>query len=233
MAAKTKLETADAEALARVREARERLRDAESRHLIAKENAKAAKASWEAAVEHLTEVIDSETRPMPLFDAAPKPVDLPTVEVCGGTESHGLEFGTLCEILEVKPGGVVVRCEHGETSLTENEYTHDEDLDLLLTDARENGVDGPDSWREFVRGWRDSQANAWRDLPIGEAGIAGKVAQTLTDADCGTLGQLVERMAGGLGWNEGLKGIGEEKAAAIADKVADFWRNNPQYVPAA
>jgi hypothetical protein len=69
-------------------------------------------------------------------------------------------------------------------------------------------------------------------LPLSEAGITGKIADTLAGAGCETLGALVERMASGLGWNDGLKGIGEEKAAGLADKLADFWKDHPEFVQA-
>jgi hypothetical protein len=226
-----KLETADADALARIGDAREKLREAESRHLIAKENAKAAKSSWEAAVEHLTTVIDSETRPLPLFDAAPA-VSLPVVEIVSGTDQHGLEIGTSWPVVEIRAGGIVVQIDAGTVPLADGEYLAEPDVQTAIADARTAGVDGPEAWSEFWAGLQAGVAGAWRELPLSEAGITGKIADTLAGAGCETLGALVERMASGLGWNDGLKGIGEEKAAGLADKLADFWKDHPEFVQA-
>jgi hypothetical protein len=68
----------EAEALANIKLARAHVATMEAKHLEAKERAKDAKADWEAAVNHLTEVIDAEIKPMPLFDQKPKAVSQPT-----------------------------------------------------------------------------------------------------------------------------------------------------------
>ena len=62
----------EAEALAEIKQARARVAMMEARHLDAKERAKDAKADWEAAVNHLTETIDTATKPLPLFDPPAK-----------------------------------------------------------------------------------------------------------------------------------------------------------------
>jgi len=58
----------EAEALARIKAARERVAIKETRYLRCKEDAKDAKTAWEAAVEELTECIDAATEELPLFD---------------------------------------------------------------------------------------------------------------------------------------------------------------------
>jgi hypothetical protein len=60
--------TWEAEALARIKAARERVAIKETRYLRCKEDAKDAKTAWEAAVEELTECIDAATEELPLFD---------------------------------------------------------------------------------------------------------------------------------------------------------------------
>ena len=60
--------TWEAEALARIKAARERVASKEARYLRCKEDAKDAKVAWEAAVEELTECIDAATEELPLFD---------------------------------------------------------------------------------------------------------------------------------------------------------------------
>lgn len=63
----------EAEALEQIKLARDHVARMEVCYLAAKEEAKDCKASWEAAVTHLTKVIDEATKPMPLFDrTAPK-----------------------------------------------------------------------------------------------------------------------------------------------------------------
>ena len=225
-------ETADAEALARISEAREKLRDAESRHLVAKENAKAAKAAWEAAVEHLTTVIDSETRPLPLFDKPALAVSLPVVEVTGGTDQHGLEIGTSWPVVEIKPGGIVVKADAGTIDLADGEYTAEPDVLAAIADARTVGIDSPEAWTEFWAGLQAGAADGWRVLPLSEIGAKPKSIKALEAAGIETMGQLVDRMAEGLQWYEGIKGIGEETAAGLADLVAEFWRDHPEFCPA-
>jgi len=70
----------EAEALQKIKEARESVAEREAVYLTAKERAKDAKSAWEAAVDHLTEVIDSIHRPLPLFDwsAAKQETTTPT-----------------------------------------------------------------------------------------------------------------------------------------------------------
>jgi hypothetical protein len=63
--------TWEAEALTKIRHARIHVAEMEAKYLEAKERAKDAKADWEAAVNQLTEVIDTATKPMPLFDQLP------------------------------------------------------------------------------------------------------------------------------------------------------------------
>jgi len=63
--------TWEAEALADIKRARLRVAMMEGRYLEAKERAKDCKADWEAAVNELTAVIDTATKPMPLFDRPP------------------------------------------------------------------------------------------------------------------------------------------------------------------
>jgi len=60
-----------AEALARIKEARERVAQREAVYLRCKEETKDAKTVWEAAVEELTSVIDASTETLPLFDRQP------------------------------------------------------------------------------------------------------------------------------------------------------------------
>lgn len=228
MMAKTK-KTADAEALVRIREARERLRDAESRYMIAKEGAKAAKATWEAAVEYLADTIDSETRPLPLFDQKPAAPVLPTVEVTGGTELHGTEAGTVCPVVEIKPGGVVVNADSEYVDLMEGEYETDNDTVKMIADAREANVTGPDAWAEFVAGWRSAENDAWRAMPLAELALAKKPGKILAEAGIETLGDLHDRMAEGLGWHDDLTGIGDETAGSIADRFAEFWKTHPEF----
>lgn len=67
----------DGEALAEIKAAREMVRKMEAAYFVAKEDAKAAKGSWEDAVANLTATIDRVTRPLPLFD---QPADRPPVE---------------------------------------------------------------------------------------------------------------------------------------------------------
>ena len=58
----------DGEALAEIRDAREAVRRCQSAYLAKKEEAKEAKAAWEASVVELTATIDRVIRPLPLFD---------------------------------------------------------------------------------------------------------------------------------------------------------------------
>jgi len=105
--------TWEAEALAKIKHARTHVAMMESRHLEAKERAKDAKADWEAAVNHLTEVIDEQTKPLPLFDQKP-PSDaidddadiadrwraIPINEICTGIKGMGAKKReALCEAI--------------------------------------------------------------------------------------------------------------------------------------
>ena len=58
----------DGGALAEIRDAREAVRRCQSVYLAKKEEAKEAKAAWEASVVELTATIDRVIRPLPLFD---------------------------------------------------------------------------------------------------------------------------------------------------------------------
>ena len=71
-----------AEALAKIKEARQEVAERENFYLQCKEVAKNAKTAWEAAVTELTDVIDSSTETLPLFDRQPTGF---TVEISGAT----------------------------------------------------------------------------------------------------------------------------------------------------
>lgn len=68
---------------------------------------------------------------------------------------------------------------------------------------------------------------AWRAMPLAEAGIAGAMETKLAEADITTIGQLADFTASGCELTE-IDGIGPAKAEEIADLLTEFWKKHPE-----
>lgn len=215
---------------------------------MAKEDYTSARVAYKDAVVELRKLCRARKEKHPLFDkpkaeAKPvsKPVDvtLPTVTITAGMDSHGIPAETCCDVLEVKPGGLIVGYQGTPTAVAWDEYEAGPDVLTLIADARVAEITGPDAWREFVAG---KQASAeikpgrweeWQALPLDAAKINGKGGKLLSEAGYETLGAVAKLMHDhGQWWNKEVKGIGEETAAEIADRFAGFWAAHPEYCQA-
>lgn len=173
---------------------------------------------------------------------------MPVVTIASGTEQHGIAKGTIAPIYLVKPGGLLVMGSETPTAITDEEYTADDVVAALIAEARQRKITSDaDAWREFVTGKptltpakagttsTNPQLNEnWKGLPLDAAGINGRGGKLLAEAGYETLGAVAKLMQDhGQWWNKEIKGIGEETAAEIADRFAEFWAAHPEYCQAA
>jgi hypothetical protein len=231
-----------------VEEAEARAEEAALRVEIAKESYQTARLAYKDAVGQLRKLCRARKEKHPLFDqAAKKPEDKPAakadlaavaVTVTAGTEQHGIAKGTLAPIWLVKPGGILVMAGETPTAITDDEYTADEPVAALIAEAREKKITSDaDAWREFVASKQTPTASTnpqvcedWKALPLEAAKINGRGGKLLTEAGYETLGAVAKLMRDyGQWWNKEVKGIGEETAAEISDRFADFWAAHPEY----
>lgn len=240
-----------ADTLEKMIEAKERADQMEAEAELAGERAKDAKAAYRTAKKKIDELIEAYRKPLPLFDGPKKKVEkpaekpaapavtLPTVTIAGDEAVHGLPVGSSLPVWLVNPAGVLVTGPDGNpTAITDDEYTADVPTKDLIGQARSDGVlSDADAWREFVA---TKQAPApepnpvandgWKALPLDAAGINGRGGKLLTEAGHDTLGKVAKLMRDhGQWWNKEVRGIGEETAAEIADRFADFWRDHPEH----
>jgi hypothetical protein len=217
---------------------------------LAKDDYTSARVAYKDAVVELRKLCRVRKEKHPLFDTKPEPkiqagkatvnldVTLPTVTITAGTESHGIPIGAILQIVEVKPGGLIVESPaHNPTAVADGEYEAGEEASDRIEEARECKFEGPDAWREFVAGKQayftkkeSTEPQGWQALPLDAARINGRGGKLLTEAGYETLGSVAKLMRDhGQWWNKEVKGIGEETAAEIADRFAGFWAEHPEY----
>jgi len=74
----------------------------------------------------------------------------------------------------------------------------------------------------------DQLADAWRDLPLSEAGIVDGLAKPLIEAGIDTLGKLADWSVDGKDLND-IDGIGTAKADKIGELMTQFWAAHPEF----
>ena len=216
---------------------------------VAKEEYTSCRVAYKDAVAELRKLCRARKEQHPLFaKPAEKPAaevtitketvaamagQLPTVTICKGTETHGIAEGAVCEIAEVKPGGLIVSGPGiNPTAIADDEYSVVESVAKLIDDARKSGISGPEAWREFLATDKPAPPanDGWKALPLDAAKINGRGGKLLIEAGYETLGAVAKLMHDhGQWWPKEVKGIGEETAAEIADRFAAFWSAHPEY----
>ena len=215
---------------------------------LAKEDYTSARVAYKDAVVELRKLCRARKESHPLFQQPAKsetsltidakvvkkspPVTLPMVTIAGQTEIHGLTVGASLPVYLVKPGGIIVTSPDGNaTAITDEEYTADEPTAALIAEARDAGLLSDDGkWARFVAGKQAPPKQDWQALPLDAAKINGRGGKLLTEAGYETLGAVAKLMKDhGQWWNKEVKGIGEETAAEIADRFAEFWAAHPEY----
>lgn len=91
---------------------------------------------------------------------------------------------------------------------------------------------GPERQRPlpFSDGEEAQENEEWKEFGLGSLDISESIAAKLVDEGIETLGQLQEYLADKP--LTSIKGIGAEKAAAVADAFADFWTTHPEFCEA-
>jgi len=96
------------------------------------------------------------------------------------------------------------------------------DQDRPLLAAAENGGEGGN-------GQADDK-EAWRDAPLADAMIKGKLAKSLTDAGLDTLGKLSDHMEKhGDWWAKEVPGVGDTGKEKIANLFTKYWERHPEF----
>jgi hypothetical protein len=210
----------------------------------ARDEMKAAKGAYAAAVGRLRKLCRARKENMPLFDKheGEQPEDYQPVNVRDRVTCEvidGEHKGTVAPIWSVGNEGISILVAGQVAYLAPGEYQVDEEALRLIKAARAEGaVNDVGRWEDLLRRHLAEQlpavkADGWRDLAIGEAGIIGNVGRLLAEAGYETLGQLSDLMqAEGQLWNKKIKGVGETGAAEIADRFAEFWADHPEYCQA-
>lgn len=223
---------------------------AEIEYETADDARKAAKGAMNHARNELQKLCDARKEQHPLFqqqekalpkqDAKSEPVTLPTVIITRGQETHGLKNGAPYEIVEVKPGGLVVaNRESGSnpTAILDGEYKTCDDTAALVEESRENKAEGSEAWAKFVASKQAKPVPAqptsrdeWMSLPLDAAKINGKGGKLLAEAGYETLGAVVKLMKDhGQWWPKEVTGIGEEIGGKISDQIAEFFAAHSEY----
>jgi hypothetical protein len=76
----------------------------------------------------------------------------------------------------------------------------------------------------------DPNPAGWRDVRLDTFGLGTRTMKALDAAGLTTLGLLTDfQMANGEWWVRNVKGLGEMGSDKIAEKVAEFWKEHPEY----
>jgi hypothetical protein len=221
---------------------------------MAKEDYTSARVAYKDAVVELRKLCRARKEKHPLFDAKPNAeakiqagkasvnldVKLPTVTITAGTDSHGIPAGAVCEVHEVKPGGLVVTGPGiNPTAVAADEYDGADDVLRLVTEARTTGITGPDAWREFVAGKqappKAEPSREWEGFLLTALDMPPAVESYLASAGLVTLGLMTDRMKNDW-WDKDISVGGERKPAKLRETVEAaynrFWAEHPEYCQA-
>lgn len=70
----------------------------------------------------------------------------------------------------------------------------------------------------------------WQALPLSAAGINGKLARQLAEANIATLGEFAKHTTElGTWWWKEIAGIGEVAAEDLENRMVNFWKEHPEY----
>ena len=232
-----KLQEAD-EILVRIEEQEARLAELAVRVEMTKEDAKAAKARYDAAVNDLRALCRLRSESNPLFDQPPpaafNPRELVQVAIVDGQYE-----GTTAPVWSVQKEGVSVLLDGQTVRLEKGQYECDEEPYRLINGARDAGaLDSVQDWEQFLRDHyaeeaeQETPSDAWRELTLSNLGLSGTLQHKLEEAGLVTLGKLSDKMADGGDWWADIKGVGTAAADQVADCYADFWRDHPEYCEA-
>lgn len=111
--------------------------------------------------------------------------------------------------------------ETAKNTAAELKKAYDNGVDALLSFANQRGIQ-----RELPFGDTEKLADAgndWESLPLSAAGIEGGRADKMIEAGVDTLGKIA-----GANLTD-IKGFGPEAAGKIADKIADFFKEHPEF----
>jgi hypothetical protein len=201
---------------------------------MTKEDAKAAKARYDAAVNDLRALCRVRSESHPLFDqTAELPRNLR--ELVQVSIIDGPHEGQTVPVWSVQIDGVSVLIGGQVVPLTIGEYECDEEPYRLITGARDAGaVDSVSGWEGFLaEHYRPEQTteadkDAWREYTLSYLGLDGKLQEKLEAADLQTLGQLADAM-NEMAWFRTIKGVGVGAADQVADGFADFRKLHPEF----
>jgi hypothetical protein len=229
-----KLQEAD-EILVKIERKEAELSDLAVRVEMTKEDAKAAKARYDAAVNDLRALCRLRSESHPLFDEPPEPPknlrDLVQIQVIDGPHE-----GQTVPVWSVQQDGVSVLIGGQVVPLTIGQYECDEEPYRLITGARDAGaVDSVQGWEAFLaEHYRPEQATetdtkAWREYTLSYLGLSGTLQNKLEEAGIDTLGKLSDKMANGNDWWAGIKQVGTAAADQVADCFTEFWTAHPEF----
>jgi hypothetical protein len=228
-----KLQEAD-EILVKIEKTEEELARLATKVEMTKEDAKEAKACYDAAVTKLRALCRIRKESNPLFDQAaeqPKNLrELVCIDIIDGPHE-----GKTVPVWSVQQDGVSVLLDGVTTALTIGQYECDEEPYRLICGARDAGaVDSVQAWEDFLRENyqpekpQEVDSEAWREYTLSYLGIEGKLQERLESAGLDQLGKLADAMDDVM-WYRGIKGVGVAAADLVADKFAEFWKAHPEF----
>ena len=228
-----KLQEAD-EILVKIERKEAELSELAVRVEMTKEDAKEAKARYDAAVNNLRALCRLRRESHPLFDEPPEPPknlrDLVQIQVIDGPHE-----GQTVPVWSVQQDGVAVLIGGQVAMLRIGQYECEDEPYRLITGARDAGaMHSVQAWEAFLtEHYRPEQTteideDAWREYTLSHLGLSGTLQNKLEDAGLDTLSKLSDKMAD-VAWYQGIKGVGVAAADLVADKFADFWKLHPEF----
>jgi hypothetical protein len=202
---------------------------------MTKEDAKEAKARYDAAVNNLRALCRLRSESHPLFDEPSPPAfnprDLVQISIIDGQYE-----GQTANVWSVQKEGVSVLLDGQVVELAKDQYEVDEEPYRLINGARDAGaLDSVQEWEQFLRDHYAAEAetetpsDAWRELTLSHLGLSGALQNKLEEAGLTTLGKLSDKMADGDDWWSDIKRVGTAAADSVADCFAEFWKDHPEY----